>query len=1207
MVKSIMTATVVSIVMLFAVNTYAYSDDVFSSLEMEQADGAYTVITDIENDVHYLDGIIDADKLEYSSIVSRIASYEIYIENDKIISVELNDILSKGDVSLSNNENVLTNGYYAVKFMLSDEENTTCFLTGLSDTNLNMVQKKLISAKLENSEFTMESLDFIDAEKTNISEFGDDQLCWAASTSNMLRYTGWNTKAQEENTDEKFDSEDDILDLFNSEFTDFGSSQIYGIQWFFDGSYIPQTFGTGWSRVKNYGISGGYLKKYFWDDLIDYVDLAKEHRNINKVTNALEQGSGAGITLGWISDDGQRNGGHAITMWGYICDNDFNNTDLEYMKALIVSDSDSERISDENRRIAPNKMQVLNTKPYTQNGYDTWSFDGYSGGSGVLESITLLPAYTDDIKCEDNPNATLDTINNSELYPKDVYISIDRDIEAKVEKAEKDEIIYAVVGIENDSDIDFNNDLEYRVQVSDSVGNIIYDETKIENVMIKSYESKKLMTEIKGLDVGEYTLSVTVNPEHKITEAYYYNNTYTCNFSVVESFIDKSDVIINAEIGEFNNGMADVELSYTQLDLITKHFYHPTYTLYTSYFKDGEWSDFSKANVSMEEPVGKFFAADVELPDRCRVYSSGEKIKFKLLIEEDNNIIESSDLQAVVINSQEYNLKFARLNLYLSDSNTDKYTNLDRNETKLKEGEIFAFNIKNTSTYDNGNASCSVSVYAVNKLNYEEKELLYSRDNIAVGYGEISDTISFNSWNVKLSGTYDIIAEINGNCGFDTLMLGTLSVKEQQSSIVTASDDIVDEFDGKISFREAVIYAENTDEIVTFGFEDDKNIVYLNEPINISNKVTVKSANDNMLILYNDENIQLIKVEENGIFNASNLVFYGGYSLENGGGIENKGGEVNLTECLLYNCKSGALGGAISSDGGSVKLKNCNLRSNTSGYGGAIGLQRNAQLNMLNCNVFDNISNGGAVYNNGASATITYSSFFNNTAKYEGGGAVTSIGKMNMIGCVTALNGNMDLSGDITLYGSYYSNADSDVIKDEYSVKASGNRIFVCLPDNKVIYENHGNICEIYVSPLVQTGIYIKIINDKISYSANNIDWKNTDVSSVFTDEDFMYDCRGIKHEAMFGAYWEAKTEIRFIDSYNGNLVLYVPYKMDGVLIEKTENLDGEMLSVRTDNKEFDVGTNMITVPIDKREGIKTYILWNSLEIMQPLCKPYIK
>ena len=42
MVKSIMTATVVSIIMLFAVNTYAYSDDVFSSLEMEQADGAYT-------------------------------------------------------------------------------------------------------------------------------------------------------------------------------------------------------------------------------------------------------------------------------------------------------------------------------------------------------------------------------------------------------------------------------------------------------------------------------------------------------------------------------------------------------------------------------------------------------------------------------------------------------------------------------------------------------------------------------------------------------------------------------------------------------------------------------------------------------------------------------------------------------------------------------------------------------------------------------------------------------------------------------------------------------------------------------------------------------------------------------------------------------------------------------------------------------------
>ena len=67
----------------------------FRHLKWSKLYGAYTVITDIENDVHYLDGIIDADKLEYSSIVSRIASYEIYIENDKIISVELNDILSK--------------------------------------------------------------------------------------------------------------------------------------------------------------------------------------------------------------------------------------------------------------------------------------------------------------------------------------------------------------------------------------------------------------------------------------------------------------------------------------------------------------------------------------------------------------------------------------------------------------------------------------------------------------------------------------------------------------------------------------------------------------------------------------------------------------------------------------------------------------------------------------------------------------------------------------------------------------------------------------------------------------------------------------------------------------------------------------------------------------------------------------------------------
>lgn len=133
------------------------------------------VVTDINGERYSYDEVIDPQSLEESGAADIISAYQIYIGGEEILNVKLHDIVSS---SVYNEEGTpAPNGYYSVTFQLSAEDNTEAFLTGLTPENLNMVQEALIGARLENSEFDMESLDFIDAEKTDLPDDGDDELC----------------------------------------------------------------------------------------------------------------------------------------------------------------------------------------------------------------------------------------------------------------------------------------------------------------------------------------------------------------------------------------------------------------------------------------------------------------------------------------------------------------------------------------------------------------------------------------------------------------------------------------------------------------------------------------------------------------------------------------------------------------------------------------------------------------------------------------------------------------------------------------------------------------------------------------------------------------------------------------------------------------------------------------------------------------------
>ncbi|MDR2014889.1 MAG: PEP-CTERM sorting domain-containing protein [Azoarcus sp.] len=160
-----------------------------------------------------------------------------------------------------------------------------------------------------------------DAEKTGV---GDTNLCWAAAAANMLAYTGWGNV-------NGFKTEDDIFSYYRNSFTDMGGDPDFALEWFAKGSYTP----IGWNEWAqpttadagnfwpNANISFGYIEYSDWSS----KDLLLPY---------LQDGYAVALTIGLYDEDGERTGGHAVTVWGATYDNNYGK-----LMSLLVSDSDN--------------------------------------------------------------------------------------------------------------------------------------------------------------------------------------------------------------------------------------------------------------------------------------------------------------------------------------------------------------------------------------------------------------------------------------------------------------------------------------------------------------------------------------------------------------------------------------------------------------------------------------------------------------------------------------------------------------------------------------------------------------------------------------------------------------------------------------------------------------------------------------------------
>ena len=636
----------------------AVSDEDLRGLTFRDEPGFRTLLVDTRGEEHWRDGVLDAAALEESEVCGLLASYHLYYEDETVLDVELRCPDTSG-VSLFDTTSRASNGYYAVQFDVYDKgvrQYCQAFITGLTDSNLSSVQSGLISARQNGTAFDLTHVDFIDAEKMDPNQGGrglDSEMCWAAACSNLIHYTGWAARADEVHnyTGDAFTDgdrqyyEDRLFNSFTYFFSDAGGSASAGLTWFFSG-INPRQGSASSARVDNgsYGSLAGFLYPYAPDPLIreSYITgwNGENHcQDIVPVLDRLREGWGCALGLGWYYESGgryYRDGGHAITLWGYIRKKTIANDGTNYLSsvdpndyvAFLVTDSDSDKYGRYSRGIpsystdagnAPNRLQLHNLSyvGYTDSKgctECTWQLLGYTGSIGLVEDFTVLRPCSSDIPQEDWSRYHGDRFDES--TPE----------------------IAALLRISDQNDIDGRETTVFRAQDGGTarvnlfygVKNTLYDWTASHSVQVSmtlknssgqtvlsktsSADDRKFRrggctwrTENLDLPGGEYTATVTVSLKDGSPEAFYTNNTFTQTFTV----IDAKQRVFSAQLtGAYSNSLrvkanCPEPFEYARL-------------AYGYYLEDGSWSGWTWGSY-VDSADGRTFSIPARQADWVRL------------------------------------------------------------------------------------------------------------------------------------------------------------------------------------------------------------------------------------------------------------------------------------------------------------------------------------------------------------------------------------------------------------------------------------------------------------------------------------------------------------------------------------------------------------------------------------------------------------
>ena len=468
--------------------------------------GVYSVVTD-DDGTEQMIGAPDENEVENAQ------EYELYVDRKEVLSVG-----ASGDSSKR----------YHVDFMLPDTTNEV-YLTGLSADKVEEIQQKIIDSYVEGEPFDFNDLEFIDAEKL-VPGNSDSNLCWAASCSNMLAYTGWAQRAG-------FADEDEVFDLYNASFSNSAGFQRNGLAWFFNGVALGNNLGFNGPRIYNYPNSGGYFSQYAYDMVCNW-EFIRSVKQLNNMEERLRNGYGISPGIG-IYRNGELRGSHAITLWGFVTDTSLDKNNFDRFRYVFISDSDSDMVEKTDRTLADNKIHM---KPAYDDGKGRlcFDYDEYEEPlKAVFEDYNYLMPYKSDIPREQNMSTSRNKVKNPDLTFGQMTLSENKYDVEQVTLYESGKKVYFSYEVENASDKTYFSNVNVSLNVVNEKGeNFLNDSVRVSRGWMSMASTTEInYGELSKLPAGDYKITYKVNENHPVKEAYYYNNTYTQDFKVRDSYL----------------------------------------------------------------------------------------------------------------------------------------------------------------------------------------------------------------------------------------------------------------------------------------------------------------------------------------------------------------------------------------------------------------------------------------------------------------------------------------------------------------------------------------------------------------------------------------------------------------------------------------------------------------------------------------------
>ena len=730
------------------------AQETLAALRLDPEPGFTTRMEDTDGNTLTRSGVLNPDGLANSVRSAKIASYSIYY-NGRLLMTVTPVGFSEPDAAVMSGGAPTCTGFYKTTFSIDDTREI--FLTGLTESTLGQVQTELTASALEDRYFSLTNVDFIDAEKefTDVAEgeiASDANLCWAAASSNMLRFSGWGSEAG-------FRTEDDLFESFISAFTDAGGSYTYGLDWFFNGYYAMQG-NDGWAQLRAPGESGKYLSEYPADSLYQTYEISNHIDNLRPVLDALERDCAVGISIGnYLSSF--RIGGHAITLWGYLHDTSASPYSKEAYPAIFISDSDSDKYDGALRRQAPNRLRVMMMDGMFDGfGADSWELDYPSTFPWRLESFTVLEPYRAEL--EQDASGTHNKNTSADFSVQDLYVraSTFDDLELGIDTIPANQS-FKIGGIAlNNSAVNLSS---ARLQIVTTItqnGQTVWEKTSQRSVSRFSANAYvKLSETCNSLAAGSYEATIRVTASG-ISEAYLLNNTRSISFTVSAAAPDASNASVSVSIPEFDGRTGGYgTLRFGGVDSLYPAGTELTWSVYEKY-DSVLYDDWVLAYQGYQQPES--------------VRYEGMTTAVRTLV-----VLRPVDpsLACVTLDAGSQKLLYHRVYTLAADDNTGICSAIAYGQNTLAAGEQFSFYISNFTTCT-PSITVTPVVYAIRSSDNLRIDL-WRGEAMRMAYGESTENAPCRvaSWSAELlPGQYAIYGEAVYEYGSKTVKLSTLQV-----------------------------------------------------------------------------------------------------------------------------------------------------------------------------------------------------------------------------------------------------------------------------------------------------------------------------------------------------------------------------------------------------------------------------------------------